>query len=64
MGETSDINCEVTGKLLARRSEKGVFLWCKLCRTEHFIAWRPEENEGQNADKVALQAALCYNLSR
>jgi hypothetical protein len=55
------IQCEVTGKLLARRDAKGIYLWCKVCKTEHFIPWIPE---GQKSDKLASEADLCYNLSR
>jgi hypothetical protein len=61
MEDAVAIHCETTGKLLARRDEKGIFLWCKICKTEHFIPWETEE---EKSDKVASEAVLCYNLGR
>lgn len=49
------VKCEVTGKLLARRDTRGVYLWCKECKTEHFIPWISENSEGQTSDKVASE---------
>jgi hypothetical protein len=58
------IHCEISGKLLARRDARGVYLWCKVCKTEHFIPWTPEESNEQMSDKVASDADLCYNSGR
>lgn len=64
MENTGGIYCAVTGKLLARRNAEGIYLWCKLCKTEHFVPWIAGENNEKNTDKIAPQAGLCYNLSR
>lgn len=64
MGNTETVKCEVTGKLLARRDAKGIYLWCKECKTEHFILWEASDNSVQKSDKVASEADLCYNLNR
>jgi len=58
------IYCETTHKLLARRDENGIWLWCKLCKSEHYIPWAKEENKEQNVREVASEADLCYNLNR
>ncbi len=42
MENAVEIHCETSGKLLARRDAKGVYLWCKACKTEHFISWNSE----------------------
>lgn len=64
MESTSAIHCETSGKLLARRDARGVYLWCKECKTEHFILWEASDNSAQKSDKVASEANLCYNLNR
>jgi hypothetical protein len=64
MENSVKIHCETTGKLLARRDENGVYLWCKECKVEHFISWVPKDNKSEeNADKVVSGEVLCYNLS-
>ncbi len=64
MEDTTAIQCEATGKLLARRDAKGIYLWCKMCKAEHFVPWIAENSEAQKSDKVASDADLCYNLGR
>lgn len=64
MDDIVSIHCEKSGKMLARRDTKGIYLWCKLCRVEHFIPWVPENEEVQKSNKVASEADLCYNLGR
>lgn len=39
MGRGEPINCTFSGKLLARRDEQGLWLWCKACKMEHLIVW-------------------------
>lgn len=63
MEHIEEIKCEATGKLLARRSVEGIYLWCKVCKTEHLIRWTAHENVSQGGDKVASEAVLCYNTS-
>ncbi len=36
---TQPIHCSTSGKLLARRDYRGMWLWCKACRCEHFHTW-------------------------
>lgn len=32
--------CETAAhKLLARINHEGIWLWCKACHCEHFVAW-------------------------
>jgi hypothetical protein len=64
MGDPVEINCEATGKILAKRDEKGIYLWCKVCKDQHFIPWPAEDEEGQSSYKLASEADLCYNLNR
>lgn len=64
MENAGKIHCEASGKLLARRDEKGIYLWCKECKTEHFIQWDTEDNKEEQGDKVVSEAALWYNLDR
>lgn len=56
------IHCERTDKLLAYRNEHGMWLWCKLCKTEHYIPWKQEESKETDTPKVATGADLCYNM--
>ena len=53
MEDATTIRCETTGKLLARRDEKGIYLWCKQCKIEHFVPWIAKDSEAQKSDKVA-----------
>ena len=33
------IRCSETDKLLARIDKQGIYLYCKICGTEHLIIW-------------------------
>ncbi|HEV2583784.1 MAG TPA: hypothetical protein VGT44_23210 [Ktedonobacteraceae bacterium] len=33
------IRCQVSHNLLAYRDERGIYLFCKECRTEQIFAW-------------------------
>lgn len=33
------ILCNTTGKLLAKRSEQGIWLYCKECHEQHLFTW-------------------------
>jgi hypothetical protein len=37
--ERLPIVCKATGKLLARQTSRGLFLWCKLCKAWEFRSW-------------------------
>ena len=58
MKDAASIHCEVTGKLLARRNAEGIYLWCKMCKTEHFVPWIDENKEGQKSDKLASEHTI------
>ncbi len=50
--EQEHIVCPHTQKLLARRDATGMWLYCKLCRTEHHYTWqqlKQEVNQAQTA---------------
>jgi hypothetical protein len=51
------IRCE-EGKLLARKNEQGLFLYCKLCHTEHFYTWealqKPLDKEASEVQQHGL----------
>ena len=51
------IVCE-QGKLLARRDERGLFLYCKLCHTEHFYTWEALQGTVSEQAKERSQDGL------
>ncbi len=35
--ESCSIRCERSGKLLAKMSDQGIYLYCRSCKSEHFV---------------------------
>ncbi len=44
MDASEPIYCEITHKLLARRNDGGIWLWCKVCKVEHYVAFEVGKN--------------------
>ena len=55
MDASEPIYCETTHKLLARRDDGGVWLWCKMCKTEHYVPF--------DRDKTSLLPSLEKNTT-
>lgn len=58
MGDTAAIHCAMSGKRLARRDAKGIYLWCKECKVEHLIPWKIEDGKINTSDKASHEAVL------
>ena len=37
--KTTPVRCKETQKRLARKDERGIWLYCRECRDEHFYLW-------------------------
>lgn len=53
------IRCKVTGRLNARQSDEGIYVFCRQCNTQHLYTWE-EIQQVRNERGIGHKIAVIY----